>query len=95
MSDQAGDHAFTAKSLYGTVVEPTCSGALSFMRRRYSRDLRGVDVAVTEVPLDLATSNRPGARFGPVPGQGPAGDPVHGPGTSAGRGVGIDKEGRS
>jgi agmatinase len=36
------------------------------MRRRYSRDLSGVDVAVTGVPLDLATSNRPGARFGPA-----------------------------
>jgi agmatinase len=66
LSDPSGDHAFTAKSLYGTVVEPTYSGALSFMRRRYSRDLRGVDVAVTGVPLDLATSNRPGARFGPA-----------------------------
>ena len=40
-------------------------GALSFMRRRYSRDLAGVDVAVWGVPLDAAVSNRPGARFGP------------------------------
>ena len=61
-----GDHAFTAESPYGTVVEPTYSGALSFMRRRYTRDLAGVDVAVSGVPLDLATSNRPGARFGPA-----------------------------
>ncbi|MBT8065006.1 MAG: agmatinase, partial [Gammaproteobacteria bacterium] len=30
-----------------------------------SRDLDGVDVAVTGIPLDLATTNRPGARFGP------------------------------
>ena len=35
------------------------------MRRRYSRDLRRVDVAVTGVPMDTATTNRPGARFGP------------------------------
>ncbi len=66
MADKPGDHAFTAESLYGTVVEPTYSGALSFMRRKYTRDLRKVDVAVSGVPLDLATSNRPGARFGPA-----------------------------
>ena len=29
------------------------------MRRRYSRDLRGVDVAVSGVPFDTATSNPP------------------------------------
>lgn len=65
MTKTPGDHAFTTDSLYGTVVEPTYSGALSFMRRKYTRDLKGVDVAVSGVPLDLATSNRPGARFGP------------------------------
>jgi agmatinase len=66
LSETPGDHAFTAPGPYGTVVEPTYSGALSFMRRRYTRDLTGVDVAVCGVPLDLATSNRPGARFGPA-----------------------------
>ena len=35
------------------------------MRRRYSRDLEGVDVAVWGMPFDAAVSNRPGARFGP------------------------------
>ncbi|MFQ5958760.1 MAG: arginase family protein, partial [Alphaproteobacteria bacterium] len=65
MAENKGDHAFTAKSLYGTVAEPPYTGALSFMRRRYTRELAGVDVAVTGVPFDLATSNRPGARFGP------------------------------
>ena len=35
------------------------------MRRKYSRDLDGVDLAVTGIPLDTATTNRPGARFGP------------------------------
>ena len=29
------------------------------------RDLEGVDLVVTGVPLDTATTNRPGARFGP------------------------------
>jgi len=61
-----GDRAFTAKSLYGMGSEATYAGALSFMRRKYTRDLAGVDVAVLGVPLDTATSNRPGARFGPA-----------------------------
>ncbi len=60
------DHAFTAKSNYGTGSDPTYAGALSFLRRRYTRDLEGVDVVVTGVPMDLCTTNRPGARFGPA-----------------------------
>ena len=59
------DHAFTGKSVLGGASEPTYGGALSFMRRRYTRELKGVDVAVWGVPFDAATSNRPGARFGP------------------------------
>ena len=66
MKSRHGDHAFTAKSLYGTEIEHTYSGALSFLRRRYSRELDGVDVAVTGIPFDLATTNRPGTRFGPA-----------------------------
>ncbi len=61
-----GDRAFTARSLYGMADEPTYAGVLSFLRRRYTHDLDGVDVAVTGIPLDLATTNRPGARFGPA-----------------------------
>lgn len=64
--DKTTDRAFTAKSPYGMGAEATYSGALSFMRRKYSRDLAGVDVAVWGVPLDTATTNRPGARFGPA-----------------------------
>src|ERR1700756_4226348 len=45
---------------------PTYAGVLSFMRRRYTRDLTGVDVAVTGIPLDLATTFRTGARLGPA-----------------------------
>ena len=58
------DNAFTGP-LRGGAKEPTYGGALSFMRRRYTRDLAGVDVAVWGIPLDAAVSNRPGARFGP------------------------------
>jgi len=60
------DLAFTAASNRGHVDEHTFAGALSFLRRRYSKDLQGVDVAVVGVPFDLATTNRPGARFGPA-----------------------------
>jgi agmatinase len=59
------DHAFLATDTLGGETEPTYGGALSFMRRRYSRDLRGVDLVVWGVPFDAAVSNRPGARFGP------------------------------
>ena len=62
---KSGDNAFNRPSLYGTTSEPTYAGALSFMRRKYTRDLEGVDLAVTGIPLDTATTNRPGARLGP------------------------------
>jgi agmatinase len=59
------DQAITRDSLYGTAAEPTYAGITSFMRRRYSRDLTGVDLVVSGVPFDTATTNRPGSRFGP------------------------------
>lgn len=65
MDKYSGDNALTRKTLYGTIPEPTYAGAVSFMRRKYTRELQGVDLAVTGVPLDTATTNRPGARFGP------------------------------
>jgi agmatinase len=59
------DNAITRDSLYGTTPEPTYAGALSFSRRKYTRKLEAVDLVVTGIPLDTATTNRPGARFGP------------------------------
>lgn len=59
------DTALLRDSLYGTISEPTYAGVTSFMRRKYTRDLDGVDLVVTGAPLDTATTNRPGARFGP------------------------------
>ena len=64
-ADGAIDQAFTRISPYGTQSEPTYSGALSFLRRRYTKVLDGVDVAVVGVPYDLATTNRSGTRLGP------------------------------
>jgi len=59
------DYAFTRQTVYGTLAEPTYSGALSFLRMKYSKDLDGVDIAVTGVPYDLAVTNRTGTRLGP------------------------------
>lgn len=47
-------------------AEPTYAGILSFMRSGYSQDLTNIDVAISGIPLDLATTYRPGARFGPA-----------------------------
>ena len=60
-----GDNAFRRESLKGTQWEPTYAGALSFMRRKYARDLTGVDIAVTGIPFDQAVSHRSGTRMGP------------------------------
>ena len=62
---QGTDQAFLTESAYGRINEPTYSGALSFYRRKYSRDLDGIDVTVLGIPFDTATTNRPGARLGP------------------------------
>ena len=59
------DHAFTREELKGNSFENTFGGAVSFLRRRYTKDLSGVDVAVTGVPFDQAVTNRPGTRLGP------------------------------
>lgn len=63
--DRQGDQAFRKEDDTGRWPEMTYGGALSFLRRRYTRDLRGVDVAVTGLPYDGATTFRPGARLGP------------------------------
>ena len=59
------DHAFTREDMKGLSYELTFAGATSFLRRRYTKDLTGVDIAVTGVPFDQAVTNRPGTRLGP------------------------------
>ena len=59
------DQAFLKKQVKGTKHEMTYAGALSFLRRKYSRDLDGVDITVSGIPFDGAVTNRPGTRFGP------------------------------
>jgi agmatinase len=65
MARKTIDHAFSATGNRGAATDPTYAGALSFMRRRFSKDLTDVDAVVLGIPFDAATSNRPGARFGP------------------------------
>ncbi len=65
IGEEKGDSAFQRTSPYGGSYEPTYSGATSFLRCQYTRDLAEMDVAVSGVPFDLATTGRPGARLGP------------------------------
>ena len=59
------DTAFTRETLRGPSFENTFGGANSFLRRKYSKDLEGVDIAVTGIPFDHSVTNRPGTRLGP------------------------------
>lgn len=59
------DMAFTRPDPRGLAYENAFGGATSFLRRRYGKDLAGVDLAVTGVPFDQAVTHRPGTRFGP------------------------------
>lgn len=59
------DTAITRNGNRGLAFENAFGGALSFMRRTYTKDLKDVDLAVTGVPFDQAVTNRPGTRLGP------------------------------
>lgn len=59
------DTAFTRTERRGYAFENAFGGATSFLRRTYTKDLTGVDLAITGVPFDQAVSHRSGTRFGP------------------------------
>ena len=65
MTHGLGDGAFRSEGLLGRGREMTYGGALSFLRRKYTRDIAGADVVVSGIPFDCATTFRPGARLGP------------------------------
>ncbi|GAB5435756.1 agmatinase [Falsiruegeria mediterranea] len=72
MKTQADDIAFGREGVFrtqtgpdGTHVEMPYSGIRTFLRRRPSVDMTGVDIGVYGIPFDLTTSGRPGARLGP------------------------------
>ncbi len=59
------DLAFTRSDRRGLAYENAFGGAVSFLRRHYTKDLTGVDLAITGIPFDQAVTHRPGTRFGP------------------------------
>ncbi|MCI2398480.1 agmatinase [Aliiroseovarius subalbicans] len=59
------DTAFTRDGFKGLSFENTFGGVTSFLRRTLTKDLTGVDLAVTGIPFDQAVTNRPGTRLGP------------------------------
>ena len=59
------DHAFTREDARGLSYENAFAGTVSFLRRKYTKDLSGVDLAITGVPFDQAVTNRTGTRLGP------------------------------
>jgi len=59
------DQAFTRDDVRGPSFENTFGGAVSFLRRRYTKDLSEIDICVTGVGFDQSVTNRPGTRLGP------------------------------
>ena len=59
------DAAVMRHELKGSNAEMTYGGITSFMRRNYSKDLSGADIAISGIPFDLAVTYRSGARLGP------------------------------
>lgn len=66
MPSSSIDNAFTARTLTEPFKDRPMRGCwLSFMRRKYTKQVKGADVVVWGIPFDAAVTNRPGARFGP------------------------------
>ncbi|QMU59775.1 MAG: agmatinase [Boseongicola sp.] len=59
------DVAVTRKDPRGLAYENVFSGVSSFLRRKLTKELDDIDIAVTGVPFDQAVTHRSGARFGP------------------------------
>ncbi|GAA0285825.1 agmatinase [Rhodovulum strictum] len=59
------DTAITRQGHRGLSYENAFGGVTSFLRRTLTKDLAGVDLAVTGIPFDQAVTNRPGTRLGP------------------------------
>lgn len=59
------DEAITRQGYRGHAFEASYAGVTSFLRRTYTKNLSGVDLAITGIPFDCAVTNRPGTRFGP------------------------------
>ncbi|MEL6645048.1 MAG: agmatinase [Pseudomonadota bacterium] len=64
-ADKEVDGAVTRDDPRGLSFENAFGGVTSFLRRRYTKDLSGYDLAITGIPFDQAVTNRPGTRLGP------------------------------
>ncbi len=65
MEKFVGDQSFRVGDNRQNWQEMTYGGALSFARRRYTRDLDSVDVVISGIPYDCAVTYRSGCRLGP------------------------------
>jgi len=65
MQQQDSDQPQSWQEYDSNYAEMTYGGILSYLRRPYTRQLAGVDVAVSGIPYDNACTYRPGARLGP------------------------------
>lgn len=59
------DIAITRDDPKGLAYENVFAGVQSFLRRKLTKSLSGVDIAITGIPFDQAVTHRSGARFGP------------------------------
>lgn len=59
------DVAVTRSEPKGLAYENVFAGVTSFLRRKLTKDLSGIDLAITGIPFDQAVTHRSGARFGP------------------------------
>ncbi len=60
------DTAFTRDNRRGYSFENAFGGATSFLRRSYTKDLSGVDLAITGVPFDQASATAPAPASAPA-----------------------------
>lgn len=59
------DTAITRDDPKGLAYENVFAGVQSFLRRKLTKELTGVDIAITGIPFDQAVTHRSGSRFGP------------------------------
>ena len=63
-ASREADRALSGRAT-GLAYENPFAGAVSFLRRSFTKDASGADLAVSGIPFDQAVTHRPGARFGP------------------------------
>ena len=59
------DVAITREDPKGLAYENVFAGVPSFLRRKLTKNLSGIDLAITGVPFDQSVTHRSGTRFGP------------------------------